>query len=74
MEGLMSREEPGFSKLESWLYLQMPNNAIVSEITSEQNQIQGIARVFSPLNWRQDHSHRDSLRYPWEKLEAEAGS
>lgn len=50
MEGPMSWEEPGFGELESWLYLQMPNNAIVSEITSERNQIQGIARVFSPLN------------------------
>lgn len=46
----MSREEPGFSECENWLYLHMGNHAIVSEMTYEQNQTQGTARVFSQLS------------------------
>lgn len=49
-EVLMNREEPGLCELGNWLYLQMANDSIISEITSEQNQIRGIAGVFSHLS------------------------
>lgn len=50
IEVLMNREEPELRELGNWLFLQMANDSIISEITSEQNQIRGIAGVFSHLS------------------------